>query len=193
MIHAVLWLLKIIGIIMLILLGLLVLAVLLVLFAAVCYQAEGSFLEKRLKGRAKISWLFHIVSVRIVWDDEIQAVVRVFGIPVWKQKEPAAETASDLEETLADEMEDMMVSIQEAEPLAEKHPDLPLSENDCKEEMSRAKSELNCEPPKRNVTEKAAGESMEEPVEESENSLFWKLSSRKQNKPFRDFKGGLSG
>ena len=62
MIHAFLWLLKIIGIIMLILLGLLVLAVLLVLFAAVCYQAEGSFLEKKLKGNGKISWLFHIVQ-----------------------------------------------------------------------------------------------------------------------------------
>ena len=133
MINTVLWLLKIIGIIVLILLALLVLAVLLVLFAAVCYQAEGSFLEKKLKGKAKISWLFHIVSAYIVWDDEIQAVVRVFGIPVWKRKEPAAEPASDFEETLADEMEDMMVSIQEAEPLAEKHP----------------------EPPKRNVTEKA--------------------------------------
>lgn len=171
MIHAVLWLLKIIGIIMLILLGLLVLAVLLVLFAAVCYQAEGSFLEKRLKGTAKISWLFHIVSAHIVWDDEIQAVVRVFGIPVWKRKESETETASDLEETLADEMEDMMVSIQEAEPLEEKYSDPPLSENDCKAETSRVKPELNREPPKRNVTEKAARKSVEEPAEGSEKSF----------------------
>ena len=53
MIHAFLWLLKIIGIIMLILLGLLVLAVLLVLFAAVCYQAEGKFFREKAKGNGK--------------------------------------------------------------------------------------------------------------------------------------------
>lgn len=145
MIHAFLWLLKIIGIIMLILLGLLVLAVLLVLFAAVCYQAEGSFLEKKLKGTAKISWLFHIVSVCIVWDDEIQTVIRIFGIPIRKRKEPAAEPASELEEALEDEMEDLTVSIQETGAPEEN----PTKENPA--EKNPVKN--NPEPPRRKKPE----------------------------------------
>ena len=186
MIHAVLWLLKIIGIIVLILLGLLVLTVLLVLFAAVCYQAEGSFLEKKPKGKAKISWLFHIVSVLLVWDDELHAMVRIFGIPVWKRKKPTDETPSDLEETMADEMEDLMVSIQEAEPLTERHPEPPLSENGCKEGGSQAKPEFKRDPPKRNTTEKAAGEPVEKPVEEPEKqsvleTVFQKAKQTVQN------------
>lgn len=165
MIHAVLWLLKIIGIIVLILLGLLVLAVLLVLFAAVWYQAEGSFLEKKLKGTAKISWLFHIVSAHIVWDDEIQAVVRVFGIPVWKQREPAAETASDLEETLADEMEDLMVSIQETGTPEEK----PTKENPAE----KIPVKNNPEPPRRKKTEER-----EEPEKSEEPSVLERIFQR---------------
>ena len=158
MIHAVLWLLKIIGIIMLILLGLLVLAVLLVLFAAVCYQAEGSFLEKRLKGTATISWLFHIVSVRIVWDDEMQTVIRIFGIPIRKRKEPAAEPASELEEALEDEMEDLMVSIQETGAPEEK----PTKEKPA--EKNPAKN--NLEPPRRKKQEEPNGREIQEEAEE---------------------------
>lgn len=165
MIHAVLWLLKIIGIIMLILLGLLVLAVLLVLFAAVCYQAEGSFLEKRLKGTAKISWLFHIVSVCIVWDDEMQTVIRIFGIPIRKRKEPAAEPASELEEALEDEMEDLMVSIQETGAPEEK----PTKEKPA--EKNPAKN--NPEPPRRKKPEER-----EEPEKLEEPSVLERIFQR---------------
>ena len=158
MIHAFLWLLKIIGIIMLILLVLLVLAVLLVLFAAVCYQAEGSFLEKKLKGTAKISWLFHIVSVCIVWDDEIQTVIQIFGIPIRKRKEPAAEPASELEEALEDEMEDLTVSIQETGAPEEN----PTKENPA--EKNPVKN--NPEPPRRKKPEEPNGREKSEKPEE---------------------------
>ena len=83
MISAVLWLLKIIGIILLVLFALLLLAVLSVLFSAVCYQAEGSYFGNTLKANGKVSWLFHILTVRFSFEKTAHADVRIFGIPVW--------------------------------------------------------------------------------------------------------------
>ncbi len=80
----VLWVLKIIGILLLAVLAFLLAAVLLLLFSAVCYQAKGSYQEKILKGTGKISWLFHIVTFHIVWEEEKKAALRIFGIPVWR-------------------------------------------------------------------------------------------------------------
>lgn len=83
MISAVLWVLKIIGTVLLVLLALFLLAVLLVLFSAICYQAEGSYFGNTLKANGKVSWLFHILTIRFSFEETAHADVRICGIPVW--------------------------------------------------------------------------------------------------------------
>lgn len=95
MISAALWLLKIIGIILLVLFALLLLAVLSMLFSAVCYQAEGSYLENTLKAKGKVSWLFHILTVRFSFEKTAHADVRIFGIPVWSTDKKGAEKQNE--------------------------------------------------------------------------------------------------
>lgn len=98
MIGMVLWILKIIGILVLAVLVFFLAAVLLVLFSAVCYQAKGSYQEKTLRGTGTVSWLFHIVTLNAVWEEEKKAVLRIFGIPVWST-EAHTEKTSVSEET----------------------------------------------------------------------------------------------
>lgn len=82
----ILWtILKIAGIILLILLGLLLLVVLAVLFCPVVYQAEGRKDADSLCGRAGVSWLCHLISFKIWYEnEEMDYSVRVFGISLKK-------------------------------------------------------------------------------------------------------------
>ena len=98
------------------------------------------------------------MSVCIVWDDEIQTVIQIFGIPIRKRKEPAAEPASELEEALEDEMEDLTVSIQETGAPEEN----PTKENPA--EKNPVKN--NPEPPRRKKPEKPNGREKSEKPEE---------------------------
>lgn len=85
--HIVLMILKIIGILLLILLGIFLLTVLGVLFCPVRYSAQGYKDENKYGGKAKVSWLCHLVSFS-VWYDSSQGEagygVRIFGIPLLK-------------------------------------------------------------------------------------------------------------
>lgn len=106
MISAALWLLKIIGILLLVLFALLLLAVLLVLFSAVCYQAEGSYLGNTLKANGKISWLFHILTIRFSFEERVYGDVRIFGIPVWGTDKKGAEKPNETQPEMENGPED---------------------------------------------------------------------------------------
>lgn len=69
MLHIILLVLKIIGIILLVLIGLILLLAAVVLFTPFRYQAAGSCKGTldTLKAEAKVSWLFHLVSGRVVF------------------------------------------------------------------------------------------------------------------------------
>ena len=106
MISAVLWVLKIIGTVLLVLLALFLLAVLLVLFSAICYQAEGSYLGNTLKANGKISWLFHILTIRFSFEERVYGDVRIFGIPVWSTDKKGAEKPNETQPEMENGPED---------------------------------------------------------------------------------------
>lgn len=106
MISAALWLLKILGILVLVLFALLLLAALLVLFSAVCYQAEGSYLGNTLKANGKISWLFHILTIRFSFEERVYGDVRIFGIPVWSTDKKGAEKPNETQPEMENGPED---------------------------------------------------------------------------------------
>lgn len=74
--------LKIIGIIILVLLGVLLALLLLVLFFPLSYRLSASYNED-VKARAKVHWLFHLVSVTLDYGEEVKTcILRLFGIPI---------------------------------------------------------------------------------------------------------------
>ena len=72
-----------IGIALLCILLLLVALLLAVLFVPIRYHVAGKLEEGKADGRAKLHWLFHIVSAFAVWDGKLRYGIRIFGITVW--------------------------------------------------------------------------------------------------------------
>nr|WP_314461084.1 DUF2953 domain-containing protein [uncultured Clostridium sp.] len=105
MLHIILFILKLLGLLILILLGLIFLAALLVLFVPVRYRGEGSYYNK-VKGNMKISWLLHILSVTVRYEEEVLIVVRLFGFPIMRPKK-MDEELKDAEEIMVQAMEVM--------------------------------------------------------------------------------------
>lgn len=78
--------LKVIGIIVLVLILVLLLAILSVLFVPLRYRVKADYNEMLLF-EARISWLLHIVGIRIYNRNDAQNyVVTLFGFPVWDKK-----------------------------------------------------------------------------------------------------------
>lgn len=83
MISVILAILKIIGIVLLCLLGLLLLIILAVLLVPIRYQAAGSSAEKEIHARAGISWLLHLIQVKLeLVNQKAGITVKLFGIPI---------------------------------------------------------------------------------------------------------------
>ena len=82
----ILFILKLLGILVLILLGLVLGVLLLILLVPVRYRIEGSYYEQ-LKGKARITWLLHIVSVTAAFEDEFSVGIRLFGFRLFKPVE----------------------------------------------------------------------------------------------------------
>lgn len=81
--------LKIAGIIILTVLGLLLAVIAAVLFVPVRYRAEGSFDMEGLCGSAGVSWLLHILSVRVMFDGKkTHFCARIFGIKLVDSDRP---------------------------------------------------------------------------------------------------------
>lgn len=95
------FILKIIGLILLAILGFILLAVLLVLFVPIRYQAEGQF-DHGVKGKAVVSWLFHIISMELLYDQELDVGIRIFGFRLRKKEEKTV--SAEAEHTKKPEM-----------------------------------------------------------------------------------------
>lgn len=107
MMWAIVGILKIIGWTLVILLALLLLLLLAVLFSAVCYRAEGTFLEGKRKGWVKCFWLFHILSVQMDFEEKPKTTVRIFGIPVRSfRRKKKSRSRSGSPETYREEEDD---------------------------------------------------------------------------------------
>lgn len=83
MFHAILVVLKILGLILLFVLGLLLVLILIVALVPVRYRF---FCEKydKAKAKFKVSWLLHIVTISVSYEDEkLVRSARLFGIVIW--------------------------------------------------------------------------------------------------------------
>ncbi|WP_313583787.1 DUF2953 domain-containing protein [Lacrimispora sp.] len=112
MLHIILFILKILGLLVLIVLGLVLVVVLLILLVPVRYQAEGSY-DGKVRGKARITWLLHILSVSAQYEEDLIVRVRIFGFRIGKPKKMDSELK---------EAEDIMVQameIMEPEPIRE--------------------------------------------------------------------------
>lgn len=129
MLHIILFILKLLGLLILILSGLILLAVLLVLFVPVRYRGEGSYYN-RVKGNMKISWLLHILSVTVRYENEILIVVRLFGFQIMKPKK-MDEEMKEAEEIMVQAMEvKEPETVKEARRLGEDIKDTVLKESE---------------------------------------------------------------
>lgn len=95
MLAIILGILKWIGLLILILLGILVTLILLVLLVPVRYRAEGSYHEK-LKGQGAVTWLLHLISIRVWYEEALRIVVRICGFRVFDSGREEAADEGDL-------------------------------------------------------------------------------------------------
>lgn len=96
MLHILFLILKVIGILLLVILGVILLLLITVLFVPVRYKGQGSYFEKPT-GSLRVSWLLFIFSVTVSYKEQLDIVVRLFGVQILK---PRAETgAGDRPET----------------------------------------------------------------------------------------------
>lgn len=89
MLHGILFILKIIGILLLAVLGLILAVLLSVLLVPVRYRVKASVLEKRPDVDLRVTWLFHLVSVRCRYHPEggpFDLAVRILGIRLGGKK-----------------------------------------------------------------------------------------------------------
>lgn len=100
MLHVIILILKIIGFLILGILGLLLGLLLLVLFVPVRYQIQGSFYGKP-EGTVRVTWLLHMISVLVSYQEELQIAVRFCGFRLFRETGDAAE---DLIEDETDEL-----------------------------------------------------------------------------------------
>lgn len=101
MLHGLLLILKIIGWLVLGILCLLLGLILIVLFVPVRYRMEGSW-HGALKGTARITWLLHILSVKVSYDEngELLTSFRLLGFRLLKDR-------ADGEEVLEEGLDDL--------------------------------------------------------------------------------------
>lgn len=86
MLQIILLILKVIGIVLLSIIGLLLFMVMLVLFVPVRYRGILHYHDE-LTAQVRISWLLHIISVRVIYEEnELKRIIRIFGIPLKKRE-----------------------------------------------------------------------------------------------------------
>lgn len=96
MLHIILLILKILGILLLVLLGIILAVLVLVLFVPIRYRMQGEY-EKSPRGRAAVSWLFHLLSVRFVYDGQASLTVKVLGFRLFKEQGSRGDVDLDFE------------------------------------------------------------------------------------------------
>ena len=102
MLHVLFVILKIIGIVLAALLGLLILILLLALFVPIRYKGKLRR-ETELEVTAKVSWLLHIISVPVIYQDGALSVkIKFLGITVKRLMEDEEELDRDAKEFFQD-------------------------------------------------------------------------------------------
>lgn len=102
MMHIIVLILKIIGILILGLLGLLLSLILLVLLVPIRYNVKGSYYGT-LKGTLKVTWLLHILSVVVTFEEELLVSIRILGIRMFRDKgEHTEEFLEDVTESVVE-------------------------------------------------------------------------------------------
>ena len=104
MIQIGLLILKIIGWTVLGIFGLLAGILLLVLLVPIRYHFAVSRHES-FQGMLQVSWLLHMFSAVISYEDEFQVHIRVFGRRLFREEEPGHEAEKDLEDGIRETLE----------------------------------------------------------------------------------------
>lgn len=124
MIQIGLLILKIIGWTVLGIFGLLAGILLLVLLVPIRYHFAVSRHES-FQGMLQVSWLLHMFSAVISYEDEFQVHIRVFGRRLFREEEPGHEAEKDLEDGIRETLERTEQVIEE--PNMQKDPDMEWS------------------------------------------------------------------
>ena len=99
MLHGILFILKIIGILLLAVVGLIFAVMLLVLLVPVRYRLKASVLEKNPDVDVRITWLLHLLSVRVRYHPKggpFELAVRILGIRLGGRKKSTEDTEGDM-------------------------------------------------------------------------------------------------
>ena len=103
--------LKLIGVVILVLLGLILLAVLSVLLVPVRYSLSGCY-KDQVKAEVRVTWLLHLVSIKVLYEDQMDITVRLLGKRLFSLKESSEEAKGSLKE-LAEETEEELAEFWE--------------------------------------------------------------------------------
>lgn len=109
MLHGILFILKIIGILLLAVVGLIFAVMLLVLLVPVRYRLKASVLEKNPDVDVRITWLLHLLSVRVRYHPKggpFDLAVRILGIRLGGRKKSTEDTEGDMKLRERNEEED---------------------------------------------------------------------------------------
>ena len=122
MLQVLLMILKILGILILVILGIILAVLLLVLFVPVRYRGDAAF-DGKPGGGVLVSWLMHLVTVRVSYDGEATALVkvlwfRIFDKTVWPAEEESSNTADRADVQVGSVPEDEMDAIAPIEPVS---------------------------------------------------------------------------
>ncbi|MBO5291691.1 MAG: DUF2953 domain-containing protein [Lachnospiraceae bacterium] len=82
MLHIIWIILKILFLVILCILGILVIVLAAILFVPIRYRIQA-WKEQTAEAHVRVSWLWHILSVRAGYHEQGYAVVRLFGIPIY--------------------------------------------------------------------------------------------------------------
>ena len=106
--------LKGIGWILLGILGLILLTVLTVLLVPIRYRADGVWKEEKYI-RGRVTWLLHLLSLRVTYEKELLLEVRVAGFLIYPKKERSGKKKKAVQET--DEEESVVPDAGRTEPM----------------------------------------------------------------------------
>lgn len=119
MLHILLIILKIIGILLLVILGVVLLFLLAVLLIPVRYCGEASF-HGAIRGKVKIFWFLHLLSLQAVYEGSPDITVRVFGKRILSgfsgEEDNEEETMEEPGTEEEQDGEEMILSAQEVQP-----------------------------------------------------------------------------
>ena len=125
MLAVILWILKIIGVLLLVILGLVLAFLLVVLLVPIRYRAEGSWYGE-LKASASVSWLLHIISLRAVYGERREIILRIFGFRIGGERKIKRKKRAKKEAANADSREE---GLQEREEKIQDHSRQDREEN----------------------------------------------------------------